>query len=338
MTPKVSVVMPVYNGERTVGKAVDSILQQTFTNLELVIVDDASTDNTWSILSGYAERDSRVVLERNPTNRGVAHTRNCGLGLARGEYIAVHDADDVSAPHRLSIQVAYLDTHPQAGAVGSPARRIDANGRVLSTTSVPGDPQVIRALLLLQNPLIHATGTIRHHLLKQLNGYRPYVTTDDYDLWWRLSRLAEIHTVQEPLVYYGSDANDRQRLSVGKASRQLEESKEISLQIAREIMAGQPFDEAAYQRFFLSSRGVRRSMLPGDVQRLEPLWDFLSADPTYRQVIGPKLLSCSLKSFTASPRESLQLLAVAKRQFGLPWPRILKRALRFWLDSPQRAA
>ncbi|MBI5667971.1 MAG: glycosyltransferase family 2 protein [Chloroflexi bacterium] len=333
MNPRVSVVMPVYNGARTVAKTIDSILKQTFTDLELVIVDDASSDHTWAILSKYAASDPRIVIHRNATNQGVAAARNNGLARARGEFIAVHDADDISVPHRLAVQVAYLDGHPEAGAVGSAARRVDARGRLLSIVHVPDDPRAIRALLLLQNPLIHATGMIRHHLIRKINGYQAFATTDDYDLWWRLSRLAEIHTIQEPLVDYGSDAGDRHRLSVGKASRQLEESKTISLQIAKEIMAGRPLDEAAYQRFFLSTRGVQGSLQPGDVRRLQSLWDFLASDAVYCQTIGPKLLSSAFKNLSASPREALQLLAVANRQFGLPWTRILKRGARLWLEN-----
>src|SRR5690606_26457619 len=131
MPPKVSVVMPVYNGERFLRQAVDSILQQDFQDFEFIIVDDGSKDHTWNILQDYARHDPRVILLRNDTNNGVLAARNRGLAVAQGEYLAVQDADDISLPQRFRLQVAYLDQHPQVSAIGSPAQRIDEHGRVL---------------------------------------------------------------------------------------------------------------------------------------------------------------------------------------------------------------
>lgn len=335
MKPRVSVIMPVYNGERFIAEAVDSILKQSFDDFELIIVDDASSDRSWSIMSAYAARDPRIRLVRNPANLGEARARNAGLAVAEGDYIAVQDADDISFLDRLAIQVAYLDAHPQAGAVCSPAKRIDAEGRVTSVWNVPREPWRIRALLLLNNPLPHTTGMIRHSLLKQLGGYRPKVasTPGDYNLWWQISRISEIHTLPEPVAYYRSDDKIQGRITVGHSSRQLRGAQAMSLQIAQEIMADRPLDEAAYQRFFLSSRGIRGSLQPEDIRRLRPLWDALAADSTYRQVLGPKLLTSSLKNLLAHPREALALLVVARRQFGLSWAYILKRSIRYWLDT-----
>jgi glycosyltransferase involved in cell wall biosynthesis len=107
--PKVSVLMSVYNGESHLGEAVEGILKQTFTDFEFIIVDDGSTDSTWSILSEYATRDKRIVLLQNKNNIGLAQSLNKGLAMARGEYIARQDADDISLSVRFANQVEYLD-------------------------------------------------------------------------------------------------------------------------------------------------------------------------------------------------------------------------------------
>jgi glycosyltransferase involved in cell wall biosynthesis len=124
MNPKVSVVMPAYNAERFVREALDSVLNQSFSDFELIIVDDCSKDGTWQILTEYAAADPRVVLVHNEQNLGEAGARNSGLQVARGEYIAAMDADDVLLPDRLMLQVNYLDAHPEVGVLAGQAIRI----------------------------------------------------------------------------------------------------------------------------------------------------------------------------------------------------------------------
>ena len=115
---KVSVVMPVYNGERFLAGAIESILRQTFTDLEFIIVDDGSTDGSAALIQEYAERDSRIRFLRLAENKGVAVARNTGVARATGKYLTAMDSDDVSLPQRLEKQAAFLDAHPDIGAVG----------------------------------------------------------------------------------------------------------------------------------------------------------------------------------------------------------------------------
>lgn len=117
--PTVSVIMSAFNAEAFLREAMDSILAQTFCDFELIVVDDASTDRTAEVLAEYS--DSRIRVIRNPSNVGVGVARNRGLRLARGKYIAVHDADDASVPDRLAQQVAYFEAHPEVGLIGSTA-------------------------------------------------------------------------------------------------------------------------------------------------------------------------------------------------------------------------
>jgi glycosyltransferase involved in cell wall biosynthesis len=334
MTPKISVVMPVYNAERYLRPAIESILNQTFTDFELIAVNDCSNDNSWAILSEYAERDSRMVLVNNSENLGEAGARNAGNRLIRGEYMAVQDADDISLPNRFQLEADYLDNHPNVGLIAGNAQRIDAQGNILSVWTVPTDPQVLRAGLLLNNPLPHTTVMVRHAVLKQVGGYRTTVHTTDYDLWWRISQVSEIHTLTEPLAYYRSDDKDQNRITVGQSSHQLRGSQTVSLEAAKALMNGQPFDHEAYKRFFLSTRGINNSLKPGDIRRLQPLWDVLAADPLYRQLMGPKLLSCCVKNTVSSPGEALQLLNVINRQFNISVDRIARKYVRSFLLQP----
>ena len=111
-SPKISVVMPVLNGEKYLAEAIESILNQTFQDFEFIIVDDGSTDQTPEILRSYANKDSRIQIVTNPINRGIGYSRNRGIALSRGEYIANMDADDLCLPERFEKQVRFLDSHP----------------------------------------------------------------------------------------------------------------------------------------------------------------------------------------------------------------------------------
>lgn len=330
MAAKVSVVMPVYNGERFLREAINSILSQTFPDFELIIVDDASVDGVWQILTEFAGQDSRIALIRNERNAGEAGARNRGLAAAQGEYIAIQDADDISLPERLAVQVNYLESHPQIGLVAAYAKRIDVEGNVLSIWRTPAQHEFIRAALLLNNPIVHSTVMVRRHLIEEIGGY-PSVFVTDYELWWRLSRITQMSVISETLACYRSSGDS---ISASQSTKQLQGSQEISLRIAREIMGQRSFDEEAFIRFFLSSRGRANSLQPGDIRRLQPLWDFLAADPIYRQALRPKLLSCSLKLSRSQPLEALQLLIILRRQFKAGMYEIARKCLQTYTPLP----
>ena len=121
-SPRVSVVMSVYNGERYLAEAIDSILGQSMSDLEFIVIDDGSTDGTPRILEKYTARDERVWVVRNERNLGLTRSLNRCLSLARGEYFARQDADDISLPERLALQVQLLDANPHVGAIGTGSR------------------------------------------------------------------------------------------------------------------------------------------------------------------------------------------------------------------------
>jgi len=128
--PLVSVNMVVFNGERFIGEAIQSILDQTYTHFELVIMDDGSTDNTNIIVNSFS--DPRIQFITSEKNNGIVHARNTALDISKGDYIAILDADDISLPARLEVEVSFLESNPEFGLVGGRAELIDENGEGLN--------------------------------------------------------------------------------------------------------------------------------------------------------------------------------------------------------------
>jgi hypothetical protein len=201
-TPKVSVVMSVYNSGKYLREAADSILGQTFRDFEFIIVDDGSTDSTWAILTSY--NDPRIVLVRNEENIGLTRSLNKGLAVASGEYVARMDADDISLPHRFEKQVAFLKKHSGIGILGSICQRIDTNGREQGLHQAPTNDLQIRWTSLLANPFWHPTVMIRRDVLTQngLNYDEAFQTAQDYDLWTRTLKYTRGANLSEPLIQY----------------------------------------------------------------------------------------------------------------------------------------
>ncbi len=184
--PRVSVFIPVRNREGLIRTAVDSILAQTYTDFELLVVDDGSTDATLRVLEAY--RDPRLRIETNGEHRGIPATRNRGLELARGEYIALLDSDDYAYPDRLARQLRYLDRHPQHCQVGTWCSLMDAGGRLLARVRrQPCSAGQIKARLLFHCPMINRTLMARTDVLRRFRYSEAFPRCQDYDLHARLS-------------------------------------------------------------------------------------------------------------------------------------------------------
>jgi len=200
--PKVSVVMSVYNGARYVQQAVDSILSQSFQDLEFVVVDDGSTDDTMQILAAYD--DPRLVLVENERNLGLTRSLNRGIALSRGELIARQDADDISLPQRLQRQIAYLDAHPGVGLLGSGSRWIDADGNIIRESRPPTEPARLQAIMLGSVPFLHGTFVFRRECLADLGGgYDERMpVAQDCDLFLRLSERWDVANLPDILYVH----------------------------------------------------------------------------------------------------------------------------------------
>ncbi len=185
--PQVSVVMPVYNGEKYLAEAIESILGQTFDDFELIIVDDCSTDGSAEIAREYAERDSRIKIVQRETNGGSADARNSGIAIATGEYIAAMDADDVSLPERLERQVCYLRLNSDIGGVGTQGRVVETDLTVHSDFTVPTHHALIALQYFLGHGILGATILLRRDILTAIGGYAPGIRRiDDPELLARM--------------------------------------------------------------------------------------------------------------------------------------------------------
>jgi glycosyltransferase involved in cell wall biosynthesis len=202
--PAVSVVMSVHNGQKYLRDAVESILNQTFRNFEFIVIDDGSTDNSKEILEEYAAKDRRIRLISRE-NRGITKSLNEGSALARGEFIAHMDADDVSLPERLVKQVAHLEKNQICVAVGGQALRIDCDGDPINVWEVPISHETVDSHHITGGVggMIHPAVTIRLNALTDIGGYDERLSaSSDLDLWLRLAEVGELTNLPDVVLKY----------------------------------------------------------------------------------------------------------------------------------------
>ncbi len=213
--PRVSVLMANYNGERFLKAAIESILSQSFTNFEMIVVDDGSTDKSVELLDACAKKDKRIRVFRFPKNRGFTRALNHGLGFCRGEYIARMDSDDLCHRDRLQKQVSYLDKHAEIHVLGCRYRAIDEEDLFLSAASARrirkplvltrGRRRVAKGALLVHYPVLHPTIVCRRSTLLSVGGYREFLLiAEDDDLYARVVGMHGnvIDNLPAKLYYY----------------------------------------------------------------------------------------------------------------------------------------
>jgi glycosyltransferase involved in cell wall biosynthesis len=193
--------MSCYNAADWLVESVESVLCQTFTDFEFVIIDDGSTDNSLKILERYALKDDRIVFVPKG-NTGLADSLNVGLRCARGEWVARMDADDICEPNRLEKQVAYVSNHPNVVFVGTGLTIIDESGFLGAKFSYPaGHAALLKHLLTARRFPPHASAFYRRKLVLNIGGYRGRIPrAEDYDLWLRLSEHGDMACIQESLM------------------------------------------------------------------------------------------------------------------------------------------
>jgi glycosyltransferase involved in cell wall biosynthesis len=190
VAPVVSVVMPTYNGERFLRPAIDSILNQTFPDFELIVIDDGSTDNTRRILADLKEKDARLVVLTNERNLGIAGATNKGFDLARGQYVALQDHDDISLPHRFQTQVDFLNSHPDMALVSSAATLIDENGSTQGDFPQPCEEIDLKWELLWSCPIHHTAVMMRRSAIIDVGGYPNDPALRFAEAWEPLAHIA----------------------------------------------------------------------------------------------------------------------------------------------------
>lgn len=214
----VSVVMSVYNGERFLAEAVDSILDQSYQDLELVVIDDGSTDRSAGILEQRRRIDPRLRVFPQ-SNMGLTRSLNRGVTLSSGRYIARMDADDVADRKRIERQVEFMDAHPAVGLLGTGYYEIDAEGRVLGVKTFPTDDRTLRAALIRYNPFFHASVMLRREVFAEVGLYdERWPLVEDYEMWLRVAARYQVANLAEPL---GMRRYDGVNVSVRRDSEQL---------------------------------------------------------------------------------------------------------------------
>jgi glycosyltransferase involved in cell wall biosynthesis len=201
-TPKVTVLMPVYNGEEYIREAIDSILCQTFADFEFLVIDDGSTDNSLEIINSY--QDPRIRLVQNFTNQGLPYSLNYGILLSRGKYIARMDCDDISSPNRLIKQVEFLDKNPDIGILGSYFVLMTKENKKFYIKTAPISDLEIRYKCLFETPFGHPTVMYRREIFEKnsLNYETELNPVEDYKLWTQIIDYTKGANIKDPLVYY----------------------------------------------------------------------------------------------------------------------------------------
>lgn len=209
--PVISVIVPVFNASRYLQAALESILNQTYKNFELIVIDDGSTDNSYQIAKSLARTDSRLHVFKNKKNLNIIATLNRGVKLTRGQYIARMDADDIALPERLKIQLRYLRTHPETIVVGSNCYTIDQENNFIGFKRFPLSNKAIKSMIFLINPMQHPTMLINTSLLpKNFSWYNTnLVHAEDLDLLFRLAKIGRVKNLRKPLLFYRLHLNSK---------------------------------------------------------------------------------------------------------------------------------
>ncbi|MED5076043.1 glycosyltransferase family 2 protein [Geobacillus stearothermophilus] len=245
MEAKVSIIMGIYNCEKTLSEAVDSVLNQTYDNWELIMCDDGSTDNTYEIALGYSQKDKRIKVIKNEKNMGLARTLNNCLEVSTGEYIMRHDGDDLMVKDRIEKQVRFMQDH-NCDACGSAAYVFDENG-VWGIRRPPEFPH--KQCLVTGSPFIHPTVIMKRGSLLKVGGYSDNDLTrqrlEDYELWVKFFEKGFVlRNIKEPLIYYREDRDAykrrKKKFRIAETRARLDACKRLEIPYFQRIFALKP--------------------------------------------------------------------------------------------------
>jgi glycosyltransferase involved in cell wall biosynthesis len=236
--PAISVAMSVYNGERYLSLAIDSILKQSYADFEFLILDDGSTDGSAAIMDDFAKRDSRIRIIRR-ANMGLIVSLNQLIGESRAPLIARMDCDDIAHPNRFEKQISFLNAHPEYGVLGTWIDNIDADGKIVHYDGAdhPTDHEAFLKRVGHGTTVCHSSVMMRRDLVLAVGGYHmAFKHCEDFDLWLRLASVTKLCSLPERLMQYrhwDAQVSNKhayvQRIGAG-----------ISLQAYKERQAGRP--------------------------------------------------------------------------------------------------
>lgn len=209
MNAKISIIMGIYNCASTLGESIDSLLNQTYSDWNLIMCDDGSTDDTYNVAEQYRKLyPDKIILIKNNENKGLNCTLNHCLEYAKGEYIARMDGDDISLPRRFEKEVNFLDEHPEYAIVSTPMIHFDEHGEFRRGT---GGKEPVLSSLAKETPFCHATCMVRREAYTSVNGYSESpqrLRVEDWDLWIKMYKKGYRGYVLEEPLYMMRDALD----------------------------------------------------------------------------------------------------------------------------------
>ncbi len=216
--PLISVYMPVWNAATYLPAAIESILSQTFTRFEFIIIDDASTDDSWKIIKKYTRLDKRIRAYKNKINLGVSLTSNIAIAHARCQYLARMDADDISVSNRLEKQLTYLQKHKKTVLVGGQCTLVNEQNQVIGTKSFPTNPQKVKNMMFWAVPTQQGYMMVNRSLLpKKFNWYEPSKrSAEEVDLYFQLIKYGDITNLPDNLYFYRQVEGSLSRLNPKK--------------------------------------------------------------------------------------------------------------------------
>ncbi|RWU07563.1 glycosyltransferase family 2 protein [Pedobacter chitinilyticus] len=265
--PIVTVFMAVYNGEKYIKEAIESVLTQSYRDFELLIINDGSTDKTLDVIAQF--KDPRIRLLHNDGNRGLTYTRNHGVKEARGEYFAILDSDDIAMPNRLKIQVDYMNANADVAICGGQAVLIDGSSKEIRPYKVhSGDS--LSHWLVLHNVFINSTLMIKTSVMREMGGYRDMAPAEDYDLSFRIGLKYRVANISDTFVFYREHGNNISKVQTEKlnnAERRIIEHIHSSLKISTDkafikthhSILKYDFEASAISEFELFLKALRKS-------------------------------------------------------------------------------
>ena len=194
----ISVIIPTYNKSQYLKEAIESVLNQTYKNIEIIIVDDGSTDNTEKIARSF--QGTRIIYFFQK-NKGPAGARDSGIKKAQGEYVAFLDSDDLWLPEKLERQIEFMERNSEIGLLGTGCYEVDSGGKMIGKKNFPTENNILQKILIKYNPFIQSSVTIKKEILDKVEGYdENFSESEDYDLWLRIAKYCQIANLPEPLV------------------------------------------------------------------------------------------------------------------------------------------
>lgn len=260
--------MAAFNSENFIAESINSILNQSFKNFELIIVDDGSTDNTVKMIEQFS--DHRIRLFKNGQNKGLEYTRNKLKVLAKAPLLAVLDSDDIAHPRRIEIQYRFMNDNPEFVLCGGQARIIDTKGIVTGKMQVPIKPKNLASQLLFGNVFINSSTMFRKDAFLAIGGYRNLTLAEDYDLFVRMAEVGSVANIIKTVVDYRThnnnisvkkikdwDLNEKKVLSYMLSSLQIETDDEL-LEIYHQIVFGR-LNQKNLENYFSLLRQIKEA-------------------------------------------------------------------------------